>query len=239
MNMETVVILSNHHVYTYNFRKEIIQALLDENYEVYVVQPYGKKVKLIENRGCKFIEVDLDRRGTNPFRDLKLIYSYFKIIKKIKPVAVLSYTIKPNIYGGIIARMLNIPAFPNITGLGSAVESNGKLQQFLIRLYKIAYKNKGCVFFQNEENKQFFIDNKITVEKYRVIQGSGVNLDEFKLQPYPSDQTIEFIYISRIMKEKGIEEYLKAAKYIKGKYPFTRFHILGFCEEDYEEKLAG
>src|SRR5699024_11168836 len=104
--MKKIVILSNHHVYTYNFRKEIIQRLLEEGYKVYVVLPYGEKVKLLKDMGCEFIEIKLDRRGKNPFKDIKLLYSYYKIIKRVKPHAVLSYTIKPNIYGGMVCRLL-------------------------------------------------------------------------------------------------------------------------------------
>src|SRR5699024_8034977 len=235
--MKKIVILSNHHVYTYNFRKEIIQRLIKEKYKVYVVLPYGEKVKLLSEMGCKFINIKLDRRGKNPFKDLKLLYSYYKILKKIKPDAVLSYTIKPNIYGGIVCRMLKIPFYPNITGLGSAVENKSLIQRQLIRLYRLAYKNASCVFFQNEENYKFFVDNNIKINNYEIIPGSGVNTDEFSLLPYPPDELVRFVFISRIMKEKGIDQYIEAAKYIRKEYPFTRFHVLGFCEEEYEAQL--
>lgn len=109
--MKRIVILSNHHAYTYNFRKEIIQKLIDENYQIYLVLPYGEKVELLKDMGCTFIDLQLDRRGTSPLKDSKLLFNYFKILKRIKPDAVLSYTIKPNIYGGIVCRMLNIPFF--------------------------------------------------------------------------------------------------------------------------------
>lgn len=235
--MKKIIILSNHHAYTYNFRKEIIQKLLDCNYKVYIVLPFGEKVELLKKMGCNFINLPLDRRGINPITDIKLLFSYYNIIKRIKPNAVLSYTVKPNIYGGIVCRMLDIPFFPNITGLGSAVEKRGLLQRIIVQMYKIACKEATCVFFQNEENKRFFDKNKIKIKNYRLIPGSGVNIDHFIKLPYPSDETIEFVYISRIMKEKGIDQYLEAAKYISKKYPGTKFHILGFCEEDYEEKL--
>lgn len=235
--MKKVVILSNHHAYTYNFRKEIIQRLIDENFKVYVVLPYGEKVELLKEMGCEFIDLPLDRRGMNPLKDLKLLLSYYKIIKKIMPNAVLSYTIKPNIYGGIVCRLLNVPFFPNITGLGSAVENESFIQKILVKLYRIAYKRATCVFFQNEENLNFFRKKNIKIKEYRIIPGSGVNTQHFSVLPYPSDETIEFVFISRIMREKGIEHYLEAAKYIRKKYPNTRFHICGFCEEAYEDKL--
>jgi glycosyltransferase involved in cell wall biosynthesis len=235
--MKKVVILSNHHAYTYNFRKEIIQRLIDEHYKVYVVLPYGEKVELLKEMGCEFIDLPLDRRGMNPITDLKLLLNYHKIIKHIKPDAVLSYTVKPNIYGGIVCRFLNVPFFPNVTGLGSAVENESVIQKVLVQMYKFAYKKASCIFFQNEENQQFFKNKRIKIKKSRVIPGSGVNTQYFSLIPYPSDETIEFVFISRIMKEKGIDQYLKAAEFIRGKYPNTKFHVLGFCEEDYEQKL--
>lgn len=237
--MKKVVILSNHHAYTYNFRKEIIQRLIDEKFKVYVVLPYGEKVELLKEMGCEFVDLPLDRRGMNPITDLKLLLSYNKILKKINPNVVLSYTVKPNIYGGMVCRKLNIPYVANVTGLGTAVENRGFVQKMLVQLYRVAFKKVSCIFFQNTENQQFFIDKKIGMGRYRIIPGSGVNTNHFHLLDYPADKTVEFVFISRIMKEKGIDQYLEAAEYIRGKYPNTRFHVLGFCEEDYENKLKG
>ena len=146
-------------------------------------------------------------------------------------------TIKPNIYGGIACRLLKTPYISNITGLGTALENKGLLQKIIVHLYKISLRKAKCVFFQNTENQQFFIDNNISVGKGRLIPGSGVNLEHFQVLDYPASDTIEFVFISRIMKEKGIEQYLEAAEYIKNKYPNTRFHICGFCEEDYQDIL--
>lgn len=235
--MKKVVLLSNHDAYTYNFRKEIIQELINKNYKVYIVLPYGEKVELLKQMGCECIDLPLDRRGMNPLKDFKLICGYYKIISKIKPEVVLSYTVKPNIYGGIICRIKNVPFFPNVTGLGTAVENESLVQRLLVGLYKVAYKKATCIFFQNNENKEFFLKKGFKLNRYVVIPGSGVNTDYFSLQPYPSDKIIEFVFISRIMKEKGIEQYLEAAEFIKRKYDNTRFHVLGFCEGDYEEKL--
>ncbi len=236
--MKKILILSNHHLYTYNFRKEIIQRLIDENYKVYLILPYGDKVELLKNMGCKYIDLPLDRRGTNPLTDIKLFYNYYKAITKIKPNAILTYTIKPNIYGGIISRIKKIPFFPNVTGLGTAVETESNIQKVLVFLCKLAYKKAKCVFFQNNDNKQFFSDKKISVENCRVIPGSGVNISEFSILPYPTEDKIKFMFISRIMREKGIDQYIEAAKVIKSKYANTEFHILGFCEDlFYQKKL--
>ncbi|KMK91017.1 glycosyltransferase family 4 protein [Rossellomorea marisflavi] len=235
--MKKVVILSNHHAYTYNFRKEIIQRLIEKKYKVIVVVPYGEKVELLKEMGCEYIDLPLDRRGMNPINDFGLFLKYLKIIKSVKPDAVLSYTVKPNIYGGLVCRLLNIPFYPNVTGLGSAVENESFVQKILVNMYKISYKKAKCIFFQNKENKEFFRNKNISVKNSRILPGSGVNTKYFSLLPYPSDETINFVFISRIMREKGIEQYLEAAEFIRGKYLNTRFHILGFCEEDYEERL--
>lgn len=234
--MTRILILANNDLGLYKFRKELIQELINQ-YEVYISLPDGKFVSNLTNLGCKFINTPINRRGTNPITDLKLFLKYVKILKTINPDVVLTYTIKPNIYGGIACRILNIPYIANITGLGTSLENKGLLQKIIVHLYKIALKKAKCVFFQNNENKQFFIDNNISVGKGRLIPGSGVNLKHFHVLDYPASDTIEFVFISRIMKEKGIEQYLEAAEYIKNKYPNTRFHICGFCEEDYQDIL--
>ncbi|ADI00527.1 glycosyltransferase family 4 protein [Salisediminibacterium selenitireducens] len=235
--MKKVVILSNHHAYTYNFRREIIQRLIDEKFQVYVIQPYGEKVEKLKEMGCECIDLPLDRRGTNPITDAKLIRSYFKLLRKIRPNVVLSYTVKPNVYGGFVCRLLKIPHIPNITGLGTAVEKKSFMQKVMLIMHKVALKKSSCIMFQNEENKNLFEQENIRAVGYRLIPGSGVNTKHFSLLEYPIKKTIEFVFISRIMKEKGIDQYLEAAEYIRGKHPETKFHICGFCEDDYEDKL--
>ncbi|MFA6808432.1 MAG: glycosyltransferase family 4 protein [Eubacteriales bacterium] len=235
--MKKVLILVNHDVVIYNFRRELVERLLADGYEVFISSPYGERIDELTAMGCKYIEASIARHGTNVIEELKLISYYKKIIKDVKPDVVLSYTIKPNIYGGMACKSLGIPYIANITGLGTAVEKNGLMQKITIMLYKSAFKKINCVFFQNMENRQFFIDHKIAVDKHRLIPGSGVNLEQFSVLEYPSKKTTEFVFISRIMKEKGIDQYLEAAEYIKNKYPDTQFRICGFCEEAYEDKL--
>ncbi|OME65260.1 glycosyltransferase family 1 protein [Paenibacillus odorifer] len=235
--MKKVLILVNHDVVIYNFRRELVERLLHEGYEVYISSPYGERIDDLVAMGCVYIEASIERHGTNVFKELKLISYYKRIIRDVNPKMVLSYTIKPNIYGGMACKSLNVPYIANITGLGTAVENAGIMQKITINLYKIAFKKINCLFFQNTENMQFFVDNNIVLDRHRLIPGSGVNLEHFQVLDYPSDETIEFVFISRIMKEKGIDQYLEAAEYIRNKYPNTRFHVCGFCEEAYEEKL--
>ncbi len=235
--MKKVLMLVNHDVVIYNFRKELVERLLEDGYEVVISSPYGERIDDLVQMGCQYIEATISRHGTNILEELKLLAHYRKIIKDVKPDVVLSYTIKPNIYGGMACRALNVPYIANITGLGTAVENAGMMQKISIWLYKVAFKKINCVFFQNTENMQFFIDNNIAIGKHRLVPGSGVNLEQFQPLSYPNDNTIEFVFISRIMKEKGIDQYIEAAEFIKNKYPNTYFHVCGFCEQKYEEKL--
>jgi len=233
-----VLILVSHDVVIYNLRRELVERLIKDKYEVVISSPYGERIDDLINMGCIYKNVSIERHGTNIFNDLKLIIYYKKLIKEVEPDVVLTYTTKPNIYGSIAAMSHNVPYIATITGLGTAVEKDGPLQKLLIFLYKIAFKKIHRVFFQNTANMQFFIDNKIAINRHKLVPGSGVNLEHFSVLDYPSDnESVEFVFIARIMKEKGIDQYLEAAEYIRKKYPNTRFHVCGFCEEAYEEKL--
>lgn len=237
-NIVKILILANNDLGLYNFRKELIEEFIELEHEVYISLPNGPKILELEKIGCKYIETTVDRRGINPINDLKLLFKYIKIIMNIEPNYVLTYTIKPNIYGGIACRIKKVKQIANITGLGTALENKGFLQKIAIFLHKIALKNVYCCFAQNEENLKFLQNHKIANNKLKLIPGSGVNLEKYKLLEYPKeDDPIEFLFISRIMKEKGIDQYLETAEYIKSKYSNTKFHILGFCEQEYNEKL--
>ncbi len=239
MTKKRVLFLVNHDVVIYNFRLEIVERLIHDGFEVHISSPYGERIDDLVKLGSIFHEITIDRHGMNPAAELKLLKDYNELLKKVKPDIVLGFTIKPNIYGAIAARKAGIPFVANITGLGTAVENGGWKQKVFIALYKYAFKNIQRVFFQNEENQQFFIDNKIAIGKHKLLPGSGVNLERFPVREYPSDKNgvVRFAFISRIMKEKGIDYYLETAKTIRDKYPNAEFHICGFCEKEYEGKL--
>lgn len=226
-----VLLLGNHGFVIYNFRKELIQSLLKDGYEVYISLPYDEKVDVMISWGCKFVETNVDRRGTNPVTDLKLVGHYVKLLKEIKPDVVLTYTIKPNLYGGIACRMLNVPCINNITGLGSGFSGNPALKFLLSSLYKAGLKRSKCVFFQNTEDMNTLVKNKIVKGYYELIPGSGVNLNEYEFREFPTEDNLNFIFIGRIMKDKGIDQYLEAAKEIKKKYPKVNFNVIGFIEK--------
>lgn len=234
-----ILVLTNFGMGLYRFRKELLKELIKLGNEIVVSFPDDEYVPLFEELGCKYIETKLDRRGANPINDLKLFFSYIKIIKNIKPDIVLTYTIKPNVYGGLVCRLTKTSYLANITGLGTAIENKGLMQKLTLNLYKISLKNAKCVFFQNESNRRFFIDKGIVKSNIKVIPGSGVNLEQYKLEEYPEDDgVIRFLYIGRIMKAKGIDELLAAAKQIKRRYSNIEFHVVGFCEEGYFEQLS-
>ena len=229
--------LVNHDVVIYNFRLELVERLIADGHQVVISSPYGERIEDLKALGCEYRPIAISRHGMNPVQELKLLKDYIALMKEVKPDIVLTYTIKPNIYGGMAAALLGIPYVANITGLGTAVEKGGLVQKITVMLYRLAFVKVQRVFFQNEENRQFFADRKIAVKKHGMLPGSGVNLQRFVPLAYPEGNTTEFVFISRIMKEKGADQYLDAAEAIREKYPDTVFHVCGFCEDDYEARL--
>lgn len=232
--MKTILLLGNDAPSFYSFRLELIKSLLQSGYKVFISLPYGKEVDLLIEQGCHFIHTPLKRKSKNPITDFWLFTRYVFMFRKLKPDMVLTFTIKPNIYGSMACALLHIPYITNITGLGTAVEIDGMMQRLTICLYKLAMRRASCILFQNQANLDFFRAKGIRPDIGVLIPGSGVPLDRFIPLEYPNEKTVEFLYIARIMKPKGIDQYLDAAKYIRRKYPNTQFHILGTCEEDYQ-----
>ena len=237
-----ILILTNNDIGLYKFRKELIEALLKNNTscgnegrgynEVYISTPYGQNVAIFQKMGCKYVESPIDRRGKNLVKDFKLILHYFYIIKNIKPDVVLTYTIKPTIYGVMICRIKHIPYIDNITCLVTEIESEKLYSRLLFKLYKFGINKADSVFFQNKSNKDLFKSKSIAINNSALINGSGVNLDEFLFEKYPPKQFNEkYLFIGRIMKEKGISEFLDCAENIKKKYSNVIFYIIG----DYED----
>lgn len=237
-----ILILGNSHLVVFKFRGELIKELVARQYDVWVCfpnGPFGEGEKSSKEYGCHFIESHIDRRGTNIFRDLALIQEYHRILKTVSPDIVLAYTVKPDVYGGILCNRMHIPFIPNITGLGKGLDDGGLVQKLTIALYKKAVKNAKCVFFQNYDDKHFFDLHRISYKKGTVLPGSGVNLKQFAPLEYPQEsEPIRFVFVARVMKAKGIEQYLDAAHVLKKKYPDMEFHICGYCEEDYKDILS-
>ncbi len=233
MGQKHVMVLANDTTYTFNLRREILMELVKQGYKVTIVSEVLKHQEALENLGCRLIDITAGRHGTNPLQDVALLLKYIKILRAEKPDVVLSYNIKPNVYGGMACRMTHTRYIPNITGLGTAVEYPGKMQKLTTKLYKWGTYGADCIFFQNSENLQFFTDKKMLSKKSktRLLPGSGVALDQHPLMEYPKSETIDFLYVARILKEKGIDLYLEAAKYIHAKHPETVFHVCGGCDD--------
>ena len=224
----------------FRVRKEIITELIRQGHSITVVTPSGNDTHKLFDLGCHFIPIKINGHGTNPIQDLG-VYCYFKkILKAEMPDIVLTFTPKPNVYCSIACRNLQIPVIMNITGLGTALANPGYKQKILLFLYRLATKNIYRIFFQNSYNLQFFKERNLGEEKsYWLLPGSGVNLSEYKYQEYPkSDNTINLLFIARIQKSKGIDQYLDAARSIRKTHPKVIFHVLGNCDATYEPIIA-
>lgn len=243
-NKSLIALLTNNDDDIYCFRKELIEALLEEGYEMLISCPNGPKFELMKNISFKYDDPIIDRRGTNVIADLKLFFHYLKLFKKEKPSIVLTYTAKPNVYASMAARILGIPYINNVTGIGSVVNMKGVKKAFILWMFKVAYKGAACVMFQNSTNMKLAIDSGMIKGNYKLIPGSGVNLNRYPLQTYPKGgngkvgEVIVFNYIGRILKDKRVDDYIEAAQKIKEKYKNTEFNIIGFIEptENYYEK---
>lgn len=232
-----IMILANSATGLYKFRLELLEELL-KNHEVFICLPEDDYIKSMEGMGCKFVSCTcLERQGTNPVKDLGLIRFYIKTLKQYRPDIVFTYTIKPNSYGGMVCGMLGIPYVANITGLGTAIENKSWMQKIALTIYKLGLCKAQKVFFQNTANRDFMLQHNVIKGAYDLLPGSGVNLNRYEVSEYPSNDTVDFVFVGRMMKEKGIENYMEAAKYIREKYPETRFHICGPYEQDYREQL--
>lgn len=241
-----IALLTNNDDDVYCFRKELIQALIAEGYEMLISCPDGPKFELMKGIPYIYDNPDIDRRGTNPIKDFGLLMHYRKLFKQYKPSVVLTYTAKPNVYASLAANQLGIPVINNLTGLGSVVNESGVKKAFIMWLFKLAYRKSACMMFQNETNMKVAIDQEMVMGKYRLIPGSGVDTDRYPLQPYPeggdgkTGEPVVFNYMGRVMHDKGVDDYIEAAKRIKRDYPQTEFNMLGFIEpteNHYEQDL--
>ena len=233
-----ILVLCNHNIVLYNFKKELIKALKEEGFDIYISMPFDNSLNYFENElKCKCFETQVDRRGLNPLKDLKLFRKYNHLIKIIKPDLIFAMTIKPTIYGGICSRIHRINFITNITGIGTTFQNNSLLKKVIISLYKKALHNCKACFFENEENKKIFLEYGIVNEKQAItVKGAGVNLNEFRIQPQVKKDCLVFSFVGRVMKEKGIDEFLYCVEKLKAKKDIE-FRVYGFCEDDYLKQL--
>ena len=233
-----ILVLANADGGLYHFRKELLKAFVDKGYSVYCALPFGEKIESIKEIGCECIDIKISRRGTNPFTDFKLLLNYIKLICKIKPNVVLTYTIKPNIYGGLACRIMKKPYIANITGLGTAIQNGGFMKKLTLMLYKIGLGKAKMVFFQNKANRDFILNKQIVSGVSDLLPGSGVNLNQHCYEEYPNnDDKVVLLTIGRIMRDKGVNEILQASRIIKDEYPDVIFRFIGSYDEDYQEQI--
>jgi len=233
-----VLILTNKDDGLYQFRKDLILKLISMGIEIYVSVPYANAIGQLEELGCKCINTPFERRGMNPVKDIKLLRNYLSVIREVKPDKVITYTIKPNIYGGIACGIRNIPMYANVTGLGTAFQDDGALTKLVTIMYKTAFKNVQGVFFENTGNRDVLVKKGIIPkEKTHCLSGAGVNLKDFAFSEYPQDGDTRFLFIGRMMREKGINELFASCERLKKDGYSFALDVLGDFEESYEEHI--
>lgn len=227
------------------FRGMLIEKLIEQKNRVSVIVPVSDEEKelaaekRIEKMSCKLIRISMERRGMNPVRDFSLFRAYYKVIKAEKPDLIITYTIKPNIYGGFASRILKVPYAVNITGLGTAFQGTGMLRKMVTVMYKVALKKAKIVFFENVENRDVIVDaGIIPKEKAHVLAGAGVDLEHFYYSDYPMDtENTRFLFIGRVMQEKGIDELFYVVHKLNEAGYKCSLNVLGGFEENYSDKM--
>lgn len=239
LKMKKILFLAHGFTGLYYYRRELMQRLISEGNEVYLAISESDDNRLFEEMGCKIIPTVVDRRGMNPVKDLKLILSYIKTLMKLKPDAVLTYTIKANVYGSLACGLTKNKCISNVTGLGTSIANGGLLSKLTMTLYKIGLRKNHHTFFQNQPNYDLFKNAGIINENNSsIIPGSGVNLEYHKMEEYPAEGTpIRLVFVGRVMRDKGAFELFDAAKIIKEKYPDVIFDVIGPLEEDVDPDL--
>ena len=232
-----ILVVTNHSYMLWQFRRELIQRLM-EDAEVVISTPFVGHEQDFAAMGCRMLETDVDRRGINPVTDFRLYNTYVKILKTERPDMVITYSIKPNIYAGFACRMQKIPYCVNVQGLGTAFQKKG-LAQIVTVMYRMALKKAKTVFFENAENAKLFQEKKITPAwQQTVLPGAGVNLESYSYQEYPNNDKVRFLYLGRIMKEKGMDELFWAVQELRkecaGQFVLD---LVGFFEDEYKEQV--
>ena len=235
--MKKIMIISNVSN-ALDFRRELIYALT-KKYKVAIVCEDERYIPQYKEMGCEHIKSRSSQYGKNPIQEMTTIVDYKRIIKQWQPDVVVTYTIKPNIYAGIACASLGVPYIANITGLSEAIISGGMLRVILLFLYRFGLRKAKRVVFQNNSTRELFSRKKIISNNAVTVAGSGVNLEEHPFEKYPPDNgRLLFLTMGRIIKAKGIEELLGAAKRIKKQYPEVTFKLLGTIYENYDDVIA-
>ena len=225
----------------YNFRGDLIKEIIGRGYEVIVTGPDKTDVEKIEELGARFVEIPVNKTGTNIFSDLKYFRKLYSLIRKEKPDVTLGYTVKPVTYGTIAASFAGVKNINCLVTGGGYTFTSGSIKAKVLgvivrALYKSAFRKASSVIFQNPDDRKEFVDRKLVKEsKCHVVGGSGVNMERFSRLPFP-DKT-SFFMLSRLLYSKGVKEYLCAADKVKKNYPDARFYLLGKYETDMQDAV--
>lgn len=235
--MKKYLILANSGIGLYLFRGDLIQKL-GEQADVVVSVPVEDRQQQLQALGCRVEDIAIDRRGIDPVRDCALLWRYFKLLRREKPDTVITYTIKPNIYGGMLCRLLKIPYAANITGLGTAFQGQGLLRKVVTVLYRTALKKAQVVFFENSANRDVLVGEKIVAAaQCYLLPGAGVNLERYPVADYPGGE-VRFLFMGRVMKEKGVGELFEAMERLRSEGASCSLDVLGYTEEDFAAAIT-
>ncbi len=235
--MQQSIVLSINTAWNFvNFRAGLIRRLIEEGFDVVALAPPDAYVGRLRDMGVRFVDIDIDRKGLSPSRDLRLLRRYHQLLGGIAPAAYLGWTIKPNIWGSIASAWLGIPAINNISGLGTAFMKPGPLQWIVRQLYRLALRRSATVFFQNAVDRQLFVNMKIVrMEQTALLPGSGIDLNTFAPElpaPRAADAPVTFLMIARLLGDKGVREFVEAARRLHAAGLHARFVILGALDHD-------
>jgi glycosyltransferase involved in cell wall biosynthesis len=216
-----------------NFRENIIVALQQRGFRVVAIAPLDAHSPRLAERGMEYYPLDFRSAGISPLSDARLFLKYLALLRAIRPALFLGFTIKPNVYGSIAARLLRIPVINNVSGLGTAFIKQNVITRVVTRLYRQAFRRSATVFFQNHEDRDQFIEaGMVAADRTRLLPGSGVDLDRFTPTPLPEGQPFCFLLIARLLWDKGVQEFIDAARIVKRHYPDAKFQILGSADVD-------
>lgn len=233
----TILILVNNDVWLYQLRRELIASLCEKN-DVFCALPFGPMIPELRKIGGTYIPFEYQGRGKNPIADLGQFLRYVRLIRKIRPDAVLTYTIKPNVYGGLACRITKTMYIANVTGVALAVVNGGVFSMIATTLYAMGLKEAHCVFFQNAAQQEIFLRRRLVHGRTRLIPGSGVNPGEYRFVPYPpSGDRTRFLFVGRIMQVKGISELLEAIRKLRQSRQDVFLDIVGPYDEDYSQAI--
>ena len=242
--MANIALVGNYSLGMYRFRKELILALRDAGHRVTVIVPDEEYAEELRAMGVSLLLSPMDRRGTDPRRDMALVRWYKAAFREIAPDLVVTYTIKPNVYAGMVCRSRKIPYAANVTGLGTVFEKAGSLKMKAIGtlvtlMYRRALGKAGAVFFENDHNRQLFVDAKLVTEWQAVlVPGAGINTEDFPLQPMQEHGDFRFLFVGRVMKEKGVAELLAAMKMLRDRGVNCSLDVVGIPEENFRAEFA-